>query len=86
MYHTIYYAYAGIQHSWQEYIYTKCQNKPETSQICKCESTQPPAKHSKLEKRTLHSYPSIDVELEDEESDKRNLDLLVAEGGRGTAV
>lgn len=69
-----------MQYSWQEFIYTKCQNinrKPPGSSAA--ESAEPPAKRSKLENRTLHNYPSINVELEDEESNKRNLSLLVAE-------
>ena len=69
-----------MQYSWQEYIYTKCQNinrKPPGSSDG--ESAEPSAKRSKLENRTLHSYPSIDVGLEDEESNKRNLSLLIAE-------
>ena len=69
-----------MQYSWQECIYTKCKNinrkSPGSSDG---ESTEPSAKQSKLENCTLQSYPSIDVGLEDEESNKRNLSLLVAE-------
>ena len=74
------YFYVGMQYSWQQFIYTKCQNinrKPPGSSST--ESTEPPPKRSKLENHTLHNYPSIDAELEDEESNKRNLTLLLDE-------
>ena len=74
------YFHVGMQCSWQQFIYTQCQNinrKPPGSSST--ESTEPPPKWSKLENRTLHNYPSIDAELEDEESNKRNLTLLLDE-------
>ena len=56
--------------------YTTCQNinqKPPGFADDECIET--PAKRSKLENRTLHNYP----ELENKESNKTNLGLLVAE-------
>ena len=62
---------------WQEYIYTKCQNinrKPPSS----ASSEEPPVKCSRLKGRTIYNYPSVSTE-KDEESYKRNLDLLATE-------
>ena len=74
------YFHVGMQYSWQQFIYTKCQNsnrKPPGSSST--ESTEPPPKRPKLENRTLHNYPSIDAELEDEKSNKRNRTWLLDE-------
>ena len=67
-----------MQYSWQEYIYTKCQNinrKPPSS----ASPEEPPVKHSRLESHAVHNYPSVSTKIEDEESYKRILDLLATE-------
>ena len=67
------------QYSWQEYIYTKCQNINRKPQSRSVNSEEPPAKRSRFDNVTIHNYPSISYETEDEESNKRNLNLLETE-------
>ena len=64
-----------FQYSWQQFLYTKCQNinrKPSTS------SSNTPTKRLKVEE-DKHLYPSVLTDMDDEIAHERNRKLLKEE-------
>ncbi len=70
-----------LQHSWQHFLYTKCQNinrTPGTKHVFDG-SDAPKSKRSKTIDVNKHAYPGLDDMGNDDVSDKRNKALLDSE-------
>ena len=74
-----------IQHSWTNFVYTRCQNVNRKSKdaVCgdKMEVDSTPSKRSKFDPE-CHSYPPLTLDAEDEMAHKRNQTLLNQELGK----
>ena len=71
-----------FQHSWKQFLYTKCQNINRPSP--KEKKTDKSAKKPKLD-LYKHPYPAIRFSLDDDdESHKRSLQLLKTEAGKSS--
>ena len=70
-----------VQHSWTNYIYTRCQNVNRKSKASGREETSEPPTPTKRYKidPEKHSYPSLPTNSEDETSILRNISLLKQE-------
>ena len=68
-----------LQHSWQQYLYVKCQNINRTPGGSKTDEMAPVPKRHKSEDFSKHLYPSLTAEVEDDTSNDRNKLQLVRE-------